>query len=327
MRIRTAACCAFLTLLLWLTGCQQVGRAANRYMYDPSRAKPADVSLNKLPLAEPDAAAYRFLVIGHGYGSTTVDDHLPDPALLARIPDLEEMNLSMLVSLGDIVQHATPEDFNNLERVLLAPLPFPVFNTPGNHDVVNRSEYAARYGQTYYSFRAGPAQMVFLDTERENCGIDDAQQKMLAKALARAVKDQKIKHIFIFMHKTLFFANKPLAEINQKQGLPNVMDCFASESFASIMQTTILPAAQHKPVVLFAGDVGAWANLTPYYERRPDAALTMVMTGLGDNPNNAGILVTVDGDRVQMEVYSFTGQPVQPLETYSPSYWLQQVAP
>jgi len=139
MRIRTAACCAFLILLLWLSGCQRVSKAANRYLYDPSRAKPADVSLNKLHLAEPDAAAYRFLVIGHGYGSTTVDDHLPDPALLARIPDLEEMNLSMLVSLGDIVQHATPEDFNNLERVLLAPLPFPVFNTPGNHDVVKLS--------------------------------------------------------------------------------------------------------------------------------------------------------------------------------------------
>jgi len=105
------------------------------------------------------------------------------------------------------------------------------------------------------------------------------------------------------------------------------MDCFASESFEGIMQTTILPAAQQKPIVLFAGDVGAWANLTPYYEQRPDAALTMVMTGLGDNPNNAGILVTVDGNKVQMEVYSFTGQPVLSLETYSPSYWLQQVAP
>lgn len=57
----------------------------------------------------------------------------------------------MLVSLGDIVRHSTPEDFNNLEWVLLEPLPFPVFNIPGNHDVVKRSEYAARYGQTYYT--------------------------------------------------------------------------------------------------------------------------------------------------------------------------------
>lgn len=327
MKTRTAARCAFLILLFWLSGCQRVSKAANRFLYDPSRAKPAEVSLNKLPLADPDAASFRFLVIGHGYGSTTVDDHLPDPALLARIPDLKEMNLSMLVSLGDIIQQSIPEDFNNLDRVLLAPLPFPVFNTPGNHDVVNRSEYTARYGQTYYSFRAGPAQMIFLDTEREKCAIDEAQQKMLVKVLSRAVKDQKVEHVFIFMHKTLFFANKRLAGINQKQGLPNVMDCYASESFANILQKTILPATRQKPVVLFAGDVGAWANLTPYYEQWPDAALTMVMTGLGDNPDNAGILVTIDGETVQMEVYSFTGQPAQPLEMYTPSYWIQRVAP
>jgi hypothetical protein len=68
--------------------------------------------------------------------------------------------------------------------------------------------------------------------------------------------------------------------------------------------------------------VGAWGNLTPYYEKRGDAALTLLATGLGDSPNDAGILVSVDGATVELQAYSLTGQPVLPLEQYTPQYWL-----
>ena len=37
------------------------------------------------------------------------------------------------------------------------------------------------------------------------------------------------------------------------------------------MDEVLIPAAKEKPVYLFAGDVGAWGNLTPYYEELPDA--------------------------------------------------------
>jgi hypothetical protein len=327
MKARAVVVFALAIFLLGLTGCARVNKAVKRALYDPGKADPAEVSLNRLPLPDPQAAAYRFLVIGHGYGSTTVDDHLPDPALLEKIPEINDLGLSMLVSLGDLVQQSIPEDFDQLQRSLLDPLNVPVFNTPGNHDVVNRDAYQARFGQTYYSFRAGPAQMIFLDTEREACAIDSEQQKMLSTVLARALRDRQVEQIFIFMHKTLFFANQRLAEINQPAGLPNVMDCYASAPFAALLDETILPAARQKPVILFGGDVGAWANLTPYYEKRSDADLTMVMTGLGDNPQNAGILVTVEGGAVRMEVYSLTGQPVEPLENYTPEYWIERVAP
>lgn len=327
MKTRLVMVCAIAIFLLGLTGCARVNKAVKRALYDPGKADPAEVSLNRLPLPDPQAAAYRFLVIGHGYGSTTVDDHLPDPALLEKIPEINDLGLSMLVSLGDLVQQSIPEDFDQLQCSLLDPLNVPVFNTPGNHDVVNRDAYQARFGQTYYSFRAGPAQMIFLDTEREACAIDSEQQKMLSTVLARALRDRQVEQIFIFMHKTLFFANPRLAEINQPAGLPNVMDCYASAPFAALLDETILPAARQKPVILFGGDVGAWANLTPYYEKRSDADLTMVMIGLGDNPQNAGILVTVEGGAVRMEVYSLTGQPVEPLEDYTPEYWIERVAP
>lgn len=323
MKTRAVSFLALILLFGLLPGCQRVNKAARRFFYDPSKANPAEVSLNGAGIDSGDAGV-RFLVIGHAYGSTSVDDHLPDPAFLASLPALKELDLDLLVSLGDIVQHSIPEDFDNLESSLLGQVAFPVFNTPGNHDVVDRGEYASRYGQTYFSFRAGPAQMIFLDTERETCAIDAEQQKMLQKALRRAERDSQVKRIFIFMHKTLFFDNQRLAELNQPVGLPNVMDCFASENFAGLLKADILPAAQKKPVVIFGGDVGAWGNLTPYYEARPADHLTLITTGLGDNPDNAGILVTLAGEDADMEVYSFTGRPVQPLDTYTPDYWIDK---
>jgi len=316
---------SILILLFWVTGCQRVGKAIDRRINDPANARPARVSLNKRGIANQGSAQFRFFVIGHGYGSPNTDDHIPDLALLEKIPELQAMDLAMLVSLGDIVQHSIAEDFDNLERRLLSQVSFPVINIPGNHDVEDRAAYEARYGKTFFSFRIGSTQMVFLDTERENCAIDSEQQAMLSKVIAAALKDQKTQNIFIFMHKTLFFKNDQLVGLNKGKGLPNVMECYGSESFPPILQKTILPAAQEKPVYLFAGDVGAWGNLSPYYEKSADAMLTMVMTGLGDTSNDAGILVTVDGSDVQLEAYSLTGKAMQPLESYTPEYWIDQV--
>lgn len=311
-------------LLLLLAGCQRVTRVIDRRINDPANERPARVSLNKVGLSSPKAEEFRFLVIGHGYGSPDQDDHLPSQTLLEKIPELQAMDLAMLVSLGDIVQHSAAEDFDILDISLLSQVAFPVFNVPGNHDVEDRPAYEARFGRTFYSFRVGAARMVFLDTERENCAIDSEQQAMLSKALVAAVKDQRTQNVFIFMHKTLFFKNDQMVGLNRNKALPNVLECYGSENFPPILQKVILPAAQEKPVYLFAGDVGAWGNLTPYYEKRPDASLIMVMTGLGDTQNDAGILVTVNGSSVSLEAYSLTGKELQPLESYTPEYWIQQ---
>ena len=123
------------------------------------------------------------------------------------------------------------------------------------------------------------------------------------------------------MHKTLFLQNDFLYEQQKKWAMPNVWDCYNNTNFIRIMNEQILPITAKKPVYLFAGDVGAWGNLSPYYEHRDDVALTMILTGLGDEPGDAGILVTINGQEIDLEAYSFTGQELQPLNSYNPEYW------
>ena len=310
MHYKVISCMLFILVLL-LLGCQPKSIDTD----------PQEVSLNGLALRTPDAKSYQFLVIGHSYGAVEIDDGLPSQNLLNNLDKLKPINLSMLVSLGDMVMHSRADEFDLLDKNLLSALPFPIFNVPGNHDVEDRALYEKRFGKTYYTFRYGPARLIFLDTEIKTCQINTAQQEMLAKALAKGLRDRDTHSILIFLHKTLFFQNDYLFSRQKNWAMPNVWSCYNATNFKRIMEEKILPAAKKKPVYLFAGDVGAWGNLSPYYERREDIPLTMVMTGIGDQATDSGILVTVGPKDVQLQAYSLTGQDLPALETFNADYW------
>ena len=283
---------------------------------------PRQASLNALDLPNPAPASLRFLVVGHLYGSNGSDDRDPAKAVLAKLPALNNLKLSFWVSLGDMVRVSRDDDFMALERQFLQRVSVPVFNTPGNHDVQNRMLYQNWYGPTYYSFAYGPAYFIFLDTEIETCAVDAPQRSMLERALQAALQDDAARHIFIFMHKTLFLKNDTLFALDRDEASPNDWVCYGNPSYPLIQETLIAPAAAQKPVYLFAGDVGAEGNLSPWYERLADQNLTMLMTGLGDRPTDAGILVTVDSAAVRLELYPLSGAKLPPLETFTPAYWV-----
>ena len=180
---------------------------------DRVHADPQAASMNLRALPASTTQPYRFLVVGHLYGSIQGDDRLPAQTLLNRMPEIERLDARMLVSLGDMVKHSEAQDFDLLDQKLLQAVSFPVFNTVGNHDVENRDLYEERYGDTFYSFQDASSWMIFLDTERENCAIDEPQQAMLSRALDAALQQAEVRQIFIFMHKTLFFQNQRLCEL------------------------------------------------------------------------------------------------------------------
>lgn len=316
-------------LVLLFSGCQQlpiltpdpIAVSSGSYLANPANVDPGEVSLNHLGVKNVTANEFKFLVIGHIYGTTLGEDRDPSPTLLAKIPDLNQLGFSMLVSLGDMVKHSEEEDFDILDSQVLSRLEFPVFNTVGNHDVVDRKLYENRYGQTFYSFSTGSAQMIFLDTERAECEIDDEQRLMVENVIDGALEDDQIRTIFIFMHKTLFFENESLFQAKLRMAGPNVWDCYGSESFKVVFENVIKPASLEKPVFLFAGDVGAWGNLSPYFEKLTEYPITMVMTGIGEEANDATILVRVKDEDVQLELYPLTDTPMMALESYTPSYW------
>ena len=272
-----------------------------------------------LPAKKPDQ--FDFFIVGHVYGSQEMKDHRPDAALLAALPMISQASPDFLVSLGDMVEQSNEEEFGLLESTFLSKVSFPVFNTVGNHDVANRSLYEERYGKTFFTFKYGPARLIFLDTEKAKCKLDERQEYVLKTAVASALHDWGVRYIFVFMHKTFFLQNDILAAQKDRIAGPNEWKCYGSKPFQQLMNQVIVPAAAHKPVYLVAGDVGAWGNLTPYYEQRPDTALTMLMTGLGDTDRDNILHVHVDRSQVTVESIFLNGTAPQPLEQFNPTYW------
>ena len=71
-----------------------------------------------------------------------------------------------------------------------------------------------------------------------------------------------------------------------------------------------------------AGDTGAYeGNLSPFYEKHPNAPLYTIATGIGDTQQDSVLLVSLDSSDVSFEVISLTGKRFKALETYDSVYW------
>jgi hypothetical protein len=307
----------FLGLLfigLWFT--ERLPSGLREWIY----LRTANISDN----AKREPIEFEFFVVGHLYGSPSIDDHLPDRLLLQRLPEIISAKPDFMVSLGDVVYQKNQTDFSNLDMTLLQKLPFPLYNTPGNHDVANNpSLYESYFGkQTYFGQEYGPARLIFLDTELVECGLDEPQLEMLQQELNKAINDPETHFIFVFMHKTLVFQNPEMKALKNKQAMPNVWDCQKKDGANPLMEKFFKPAARHKPVIIFAGDVGAWGNLSPYYQRDRWLPLTLVMTGLGDTSQDNIILVHVSPDSVKMDALFLEDMHSTPLQEYDLNYWM-----
>ena len=110
-----------------------------------------------------------------------------------------------VLATGDLVDAGTIDEYERLQR-LLAPLPMPVYLSPGNHDdrdalrrVFADHAYLPRAGFIQYVVDAGPLRMIALDTLLPGSagGLMDAERiAWLDARLAEA----PTKPTLIFMH-------------------------------------------------------------------------------------------------------------------------------
>ena len=184
--------------------------------------------INNIGFPEKNRGDFDFFVVGHIYGSQEIKDHQPGAALLAALPAISQTSPDFLVSLGDMAEQSTKAEFDLLDSTFLSKVSFPIFNTVGNHDVADRPLYESRYGRTFFTFKYGPARLVFLDTEHGKCKLDERQTTVLQTAVTSAFRDSEVSYIFVFMHKTFFFQNEALAVKRDRMAGPNDWKCYGS---------------------------------------------------------------------------------------------------
>lgn len=277
-------------------------------------------SMNNKTLTEPNSDNYRFIAAGHIYGNPDSESIQPAETLIKNIPKLQLLNPNMIILLGDTVRQSDKDNFKALENTLLGRISVPVYNAVGNHDVGNRFLYESRYNRTFFNFKYRNSQMIILDTELSDQNISGDQLTMFLDALEAAEKDHEIQHVFIFMHKPLFF----IGEERYSKIAPhvNAWRSYATETnFKEILHKHMLALSREKNVFLIAGDIGVQGSFPLFYDKKVDANLYYLATGLGDTEDDAVLLIEVDGGDFSITPISLTGEKLDDIETYNTTHW------
>lgn len=252
----------------------------------------------KLAALEKLPPKFSFAVLGDNRSGDAVYRKVISLAM-ERKPDL-------IVNTGDqIAQPGDREQWANF-REMSKPVTVPYFLTRGNHDAgpevagsedIYRDEVDMPGNELFYSFRAGNALFVVLDSFRagEEKRITGEQFRWLEQVLA----GPRQKHIFLFVHHPLF----PEKSRGRHHG--KSLDQYPGERdrlhalLRKHQVTTVFQGHEHVylrktvdgMVYLTAGGGGA-----PLYAKDEDGGF------------HHYIYVTVDGDVVKGEVVDLDGQ-------------------
>jgi hypothetical protein len=260
------------------------------------------------------------LFIGHAYGSPFDEDGVPSRTLINNIDALNALEPNLVVLLGDVAKTSDVLLWNELDDNFLSQINSPIIIAPGNHDLEDRELYQDEFGQTYYYTTFANNLIVILDTIIDDCKIIGRQRKMLTEALQYAANLPEIERVLIFTHRLVFIApSHPLARYENRM-------CFTT-NFQGLVENILSPVAQHKPIYIFSGDVGAFGgggNLSPFFYQHPNENITAIAVGLGNGMSDKVILANQFQSGLKFQVISLTSEEVLPLEEYNEDYWMNK---
>lgn len=278
----------------------------------------------RLPARAADAR-WHFLVAGHLYGDPK-QTAMPAASFQRALPQLAASGADLLVCCGDTFRVGVPQCFDATAAVLQQ-LSAPVFNAVGNHDVVDRQAYTARFGPTFGAFVHGGCAFVLLDTELQTWEIAGEQLAFLRRALAAAAGRADVRAVFCCAHKLVFAHRQRYLEVLLGGNALDGMDEPRPNRFAADVLPLLAAAARTKPVYWIAGDIGTARTLPAFCDRDPSSGVTFLATGIGDLPRDCVLEVEVDGAEVQVSLRPLGGQAPRPLAEYDLRAWSKHVHP
>lgn len=141
----------------------------------------------------------------------------PDSDLVAgarrALQEIVAADPDLLVINGDLVDEASPEDFELAKRILdeeLAGTSFPYYYVPGNHEIMGGAigNFQSAFGANFQTIDVQGTKIVMLDSSTGALFGKPAQLEMLQSALADATADPATTGVLVFQHHPL---DDPLA--------------------------------------------------------------------------------------------------------------------
>jgi hypothetical protein len=236
------------------------------------------------PSEEESTLDYSFFVAGHTYGNPFSPQYGLYPPFVDQIPFVNSYPAMQLgVLTGDVVLYPTQEYWDSA-RVDINKFSVPIHIAAGNHD---RSPLFEELYDSYYSF--WKEDDLFIILSPTNWNIEEAQQDFLIETIESSAP--LANNIFIFCHELIWWA--PDNEFG------NIKINFSPHYPGSTNYwSEISPFLESFPnkIVIFAGDLGAKADVDPYmyYEYEN---ITLIASGMGGGAQDNIIVaeVSVEG--------------------------------
>jgi len=206
---------------------------------------------------------------------------------------------------GDIVRFPSKQSWDQVDKDIQN-LGIPVYFAVGNHDDGSSELFQSRYGRTYYDFRYQDDLFIVLDPNIDSWNISDDQLNFLKFSLA-TYKDS-VDHIFVFFHQLLWWD----ADNKYKRVLPN---SYQDKADQINFWTSIEPMFHQLsiPVIMFAGDVGAY-DWTPAYMYDNYDNITLIASGMGKGVDENFVIVDVKQDQsVEYRLIALLGDDIHTL--------------
>jgi hypothetical protein len=290
-----------------------------------------DTNLNKLKSTNLDASSFKFFVGGHLYGSPSPSLYLSS-SLLRNINEIKSQKAGFFISMGDIIQHSYSPDAIEFQyddiRDFVRSIDIPFFNSPGNHDLHSDKDYIDNFSQKYFSFRVGKNLFLIFDSESKECGNDKSMINYFSDKLLN-VNSSNTSNIFFISHQPLWASNKHelkniLHYFNLKQRL-NKCESF-SDNFLKQMNLK-----SDLNIYYLSGDVGCrnyslgdvpilkFSNF--YHTDNNSSNITYLANGLCENEDDNLLLINVQNDNVQINIFPLGSPTSMAIEDYNVDYW------
>lgn len=276
---------------------------------------------NKLQLKDT-AVNYSFIVSGHFYGASSNASTFPASSVQANIEQLNDQHAAFLMSLGDLFMDVNEQYLDHYQKSLFNKLTLPLFNAVGNHDVSNGNKYEKIFGPTFFSFRKGTELFFVLNTEQDDGSIKNAQLDLLKNELQPG-KLTAVKNIFIFSHRPVWAEQ---LEKYKKLFSGNTRTTFGKNNFTDEVLPLLQAVSKEKNVCWISGST-AGGPASFFYDKHEESNITFMQTAIRDQPYDAALLVKIENGQISYSGISFTGQQLNPVESYNMAYWQSTSAP
>ncbi|MFK8057047.1 MAG: hypothetical protein AB8F78_13065 [Saprospiraceae bacterium] len=227
-------------------------------------------------------APYSFLVAGHTYGNPLATQYGLYPPLVNQIPFFNDYpGLDVGILAGDVVPIKTQAYWDSA-RADIDQFAFPIHIAAGNHDRGSVFESFYPYFDSFWK-----EDDLFIILSPTNWNIEGEQKEFLMETLRSATK---AANVFIFCHELIWWSPDnefSKVKINYKPHYPG------SSNYWSEISPVL--AALPNNVVIFAGDLGATAGVSPYMYHQY-GNITLIATGMGGGRKDNVIITKVDSD-------------------------------